>query len=162
MEDRALRHVLPGHFFETQGLGAELQVVVFLLAPRPVFVFDRVGRGAVKLHDVGPPGQSQCRRPERQSPLHADAFFDRMLGFVHLSMHGPAPEGVQVLVERLFLMNQGALPRTVAIVLQGGDHDEVVVRPIGRSGIFHVFILPCAVVLCRREGRPPRSRRRNR
>ena len=135
VEDRPLRNVLPRHFFEAQGLGAELQVVVFLLAPRPVFVFDGVGRGAVELDDVGPTGQPQRRRPKRQGPFHADAFLDRVLGFVHLPMHGPAPKGVQVLVERLLLMNQGALPRTVAIVLQGGDHDEIVVRHgLVRSG----------------------------
>ncbi len=100
---------------------------MFLLPAWPVFVFDRVGCKAVKLNDIGPPDQPQVVRPERQRPLYANARLNRMLGFVHLSMNSSAPQGVQVLIIRLFYMNQGALAWTVAVVLQSGDHYEVVI-----------------------------------
>ena len=127
MIDRAFWNLLSGHLLKTQSLSAELEIIMFLLSAWPVFVFDRVGRLAVKLNDIGPSDQPQGVRPERQRPLHTDARLNRMLGFVHLSMNGPTSEGVQVFIERLFYMNQSALARTVAVVLQSGDHDEVVI-----------------------------------
>ena len=43
-------------------------------------------------------------------------------------MDRPPPQRVQILIERLFDMNQRTLARTIAPVFQRGDHDGVVVR----------------------------------
>jgi hypothetical protein len=53
--DRSARNRLAGHFFETERLGAELEIVVVPLTSMPGLVFDRIGSLFVKLHDIGFP-----------------------------------------------------------------------------------------------------------
>ena len=50
-------------------------------------------------------------------------------------MHTPAAQGIEVLVEDLLDMDQGALPGTVRVVLQRGDHDDLLFPPFPRASI---------------------------
>jgi hypothetical protein len=106
-----------------------LQIIMFLLPARAMLVLHWVGRIAVKLDDISPPDQSETMRPQRQRALHPHAFLNNPLWLIDLFVNCPASQRVQVLTESLLLMNQRTLAWAVAVVLQGGEHDGVVLIP---------------------------------
>jgi len=53
--DRSARNRFASHFFETDRLGAELEIVVIPLTSMPRLVFDRIGSLFVKFHYIGFP-----------------------------------------------------------------------------------------------------------
>ena len=74
--DRPALHGDAQHLFQAEGLGAELNIVVAPLPPRPVLVFDRDNAPiGVELHHVAFSLQSPPLGPERQRTLHPDAVF---------------------------------------------------------------------------------------
>lgn len=126
MKNRPFWHGLSRHFFEAHRLRAKLKVVVFFFSSGAVFVFNGIGDFIVKLDDIRFADQTQVLTPKRQGPFDTDALLIVRLYFVHPVVHGLSSQGIKILIKGLLDMNQGALPGTVAVVLQRGNHDGVV------------------------------------
>jgi hypothetical protein len=116
--DRAFRDRFADHFFEAQGLCGELYVIVSLLAPWSVFVFDRVG-GAVteKLDDIGATGQAMAFAEQRQRTFDVPVFVIGAADLIDSPMGVPAAQRVYVFGKALLLMDERALARAIAVVL---------------------------------------------
>src|ERR1043165_2087988 len=102
MKDRAFGNGLAGHCFETQRLGAELEIIMFLLAARAMLVFHWIGRGAVELDHIRLTSQAKPIGPQRQCPFDAYALFYGPLRLIHLLMHRAPAKRVQILTKSLF------------------------------------------------------------
>lgn len=117
---------LPGHLLKTQGLRGHLDVVVFVLPPRPVLVLDRAG-GAIwkKLDDIGFADKTQAIAVERQRTDTTNIALCREARRIDLRVYRLPPGRVHVVGESLLLMNQCTLTRTITPMLQSRDRDEV-------------------------------------
>jgi hypothetical protein len=62
---------------------------------------------------------------ERQGAFHFHTGLHLIAGGVHQVMHRLAARGVEVVLERLFQMDQPALARAVGPVLECGEGDGV-------------------------------------
>ena len=123
-------HQFVQHVFQAQGLRSKLNVVtggnVGGLVAATVLVFHRVGHATgQKLDHIGLAHQAKYVVPQWHGPLHAHAFGGFHPRLVHLGVYRLAAQGVPVLVKHLLQMNQAALSRAVAPVLQGGQGDGV-------------------------------------
>ena len=121
---RAFGYGLAGHGLQAQGLRGQLQVVaggnVGSLVAAAVFVFDGVGHASgQKFHHVGLANQPQRVVPQRQGALHAHAFGGVNARQVGLGMHRLAAQSGEVVIKHLLQVDQTALARAVAPVLQG-------------------------------------------
>ena len=128
MVNRAVADDLAGHFLQTYRLGGELDIVVDLIALFAVLVFHRVNLAVgMKLHHVALADQAEAFRPHRQCPLAAHALEALVTRFVDPLMGDVTALGVDIVREGLLQMDQTALARAVAPVLEGGEHDGVLV-----------------------------------
>src|SRR5438094_7297173 len=103
-----------------------MYIVVTFSAAGYVFVFDRIRRpGGIELDNIASPDEVQPIRPDWKRPFDTSIRPLFVTGIIDARMCGMAAHGENVLVEALFEVNQSALPRTVAVVLQSGDHDGI-------------------------------------
>ena len=105
-------------------MGRQLNVVtggnIGSLVAAAVLVLHRVRQTArPELDHVGLAHQPQRIIPQRQRPLDAPALGRFHARLVSLGMFGLTTQGVDVVVEHLFEVNQPALARAVVPVLQG-------------------------------------------
>lgn len=118
---------LPKHFFEAEGLSAELEVVVAFLAAGSVLVFNgddcTVG---VEFDGVGASGEAEGFRPEGESAFDADFAVHLERGFIHALVDLLTAQGEDVFVVDLLDVDEGALAGAVGVVFDGGNHDVVV------------------------------------
>jgi hypothetical protein len=121
----ALLKLYPKHLFQTNSLGAKLKFLVSALSMLSRLVLDRIRGITVELHDIRPAGKVQPLGPDRQGPLHSHARFGARSRLIHALMHIASAHGVNVLVPDVLKVDQRALARAVAVVLQGGDHDRL-------------------------------------
>ena len=121
---------MTGHGFKAQGLRGQLQVIargnVFGFVTAAVFVFHGVG-GAVgqKLHHVRLANEAQRVVPQGQGTLYPHTFGRFHARLIGPRMHGVAAQRVDVVVKRLFQVNEAALARAVGPVLQGRQGNGV-------------------------------------
>jgi hypothetical protein len=112
---------LASHLFQAQRLCRQLNIIMLALAPRPVLVFDRV-RGSVRkeLDDIRFAHQPETVAIQGQRAHAANVPLYRKARRIDLGVHRLPASGVHVVGEGLLLVNQGALARTIAPVLQSG------------------------------------------
>ena len=121
------RNRFPGHLLQTNTLGTELDFIVIKFANRPDFIRPESHR-ETRPH---PPCRSNPNfRPQWQRPLDAYAFLKFTNRLVNPLMKIPSPQCVEVFFKSLLDMNQGTMPRAVTVMLQGGNHDEIVLSPL--------------------------------
>mgnify|MGYP001000849549 CR=1 FL=1 len=126
MVDGAPADRLPGHLFKAQGLRCHLDVVVFVLPPRPVFVFDRAG-GTIweKLDDIGFADKTQAIAVERQRADTTNIALCREARRIDLRVYYLPPGRVHVVGKSLLLMNQCTLTRTITPMLQSRNRNGI-------------------------------------
>ena len=126
MINRAFGHRLSSHLFQTQCLCGHLQIVVLFDTLGAVLVFDRIGNTfTIEFHHIAFADQSKLLGSHRQRPLDTHAFAHFHAGLIDALMHRVATLGVDVVVESLLDVDQRILARTVAVMLQRGEHDGV-------------------------------------
>ncbi len=128
MEDGAARYLSTRHLLEAQRLRCNLQVVVSLPTPRSVFVLHRertpVGR---EFHEVGLADEAEPVTPERHASFDTNRTVPFRSGFIHQTVDRPSAGGIQILRERLLDVNQRALARAIAPVLQGRNRHQIAI-----------------------------------
>lgn len=125
------------HLLKAKRLGRELQIVIDPAAPLAMLVFDGIHRTVgMKLHDIAAAGQAQPPAPHRQSIFHPHSGAYLMSLLIDTLVLEAATQRVDVLSKRLLHVNQRALARAVAVVLQGGDYDGVVRVVTGHGPTF--------------------------
>ena len=82
-----------------------------------MFIFHGIGNFAMKLDDISFPDESQTFRPEGKGSFDSHTFLNFHFGFIHQFMDRSPSQGIEILIECLFDMNQRTLPRTIAPVL---------------------------------------------
>ncbi len=125
VEESPLRDRDGEHLFQTDRLGAELDLVAVVRLGLPPLVLHGEGapgtvRAAVKLHDIGLPDQPQAQRPERHAVVDPDVAPRFVALVVDALMHDPAFGGASAFRPRLLDMDERALALTEHHVLQGG------------------------------------------
>ena len=127
VKDRAFQNRFAEHLFQAHRLCGQLQVVMYLQLFPAMFVFHRVDMTiGVKLDHIAFTHQPKTIRPYRQCAFAPHPLESLKTLLIHPRMRRIAAHGVNVLVEGLFQMNQGALARALAPVLERGKHDGVV------------------------------------
>lgn len=132
VEDGAGRNRDAEHFFQTEGLRADLNVVVVPLPSLAALVFDRVrnrdSRMALRraeLDYVRLPDEAQAAREEGEPPLDAHAGTLFGTGYVRPVMEQATLESGTILGELALDVDEGASPGTEEVVIEGGDRHEV-------------------------------------
>lgn len=116
---------MSGHVFQANGLSGDLQIVtggdIGRLVPTAIFVLDRVGRSIwSELHHVSLADKAQFGVPDGQRPLDSDTAGNFDTRLIDLTVDRIAAQRMHVRVERLFQVDQAALPRAVSPVLKRG------------------------------------------
>jgi hypothetical protein len=126
VKNRASGYWTTQHFFQANCLRSQLDVVVQLLPFGTVLELDGIYTGVwVKLDQVGDTDQVEPITPHRQSPFNPHARFDFVPRRIDKVMHCLPASCVDVVLERLLLMNQPALTRAVDPMLQGRERDFI-------------------------------------
>jgi len=110
---------VPSHLLQTERLSTKLQIVVPPLPAWATLILNGVRGIAAEFDYISPANQAEVFGPQRESTLdpHVISYF---LGALvdtlveHMSLHR-----VDVLLKNLLDVNQGALARAVAVMLQG-------------------------------------------
>jgi len=92
---------------------------------RPVLVLDGERGAVVELDHVGLADEAEPVGPQGQGPLNADTPVPLAVGAVDGLVDGAAAERVEVLVPGLVQVDQAALARAVAPVLQRRDDNPL-------------------------------------
>ena len=94
--------------------------------PEERALLDRIGRAIrKKLDNVGFANEAKAVAKKRQRPNAASIYVCGEARCIYACMHGLTAQGMHVFGKCLFLMDQGALARTVAPVLQGREGYKV-------------------------------------
>lgn len=114
------------HFFEAEGLGAELEGVGGVFFGAAAFVFDGEGRGALaELDGVGLANEAKAFGDEPEAAAGADAVADFVAGLVDAFVHEAAFGGEAVFLPNAGDMDEGALAGANPPVLECGEGDAL-------------------------------------
>ncbi len=122
-------HVAAEHFFQTQGLGAELHLVAGVLLGAAPLVFHGKRHPlmflAVVFHHVGSTRQAQGQRPQRHARLDPHPAPRFPLPGIHPLMHDPPFSREAIFRPDLFNVDQRALSGAEYQMLQCGKGEKV-------------------------------------
>ena len=97
VEDRPARDFEAEHFFETDGLGEELDVVVIPFTPAAPLIFDGERNAVMELDDIGNPLNAQPMRNEPEASGSGKRALVGVFGFVNPTMIERPGEGMNIL-----------------------------------------------------------------
>ena len=124
-----------------------------MLVARAMLVFDRIRRAIGEVFDnIGLADQPQTVTKQRQGALNPQTITNFKAGIINTLVQGLTALGVDIFREPLLQMNQTALARTVAPVLEGGERKRVGSGIHGVCARIH-FVIP-ATSLFRRIAMP--------
>ena len=127
------------HFFETEGLGAELDFVAGIELGLAAFVFDGEGAptafesgeldavgGFVKFDDVGLPSEAEAEGVDTEAARSADAWAAFGTGLVGAFVEDAPFGGEAIFLPHLFEVDEAPLAFAEEEVLEAGEWEEVV------------------------------------
>lgn len=151
VEEGSGRNSHAEHFFEAEGLGAELKGVDVVFLGASVLVFDGEGWGVLaELDGIGLADEPEALGDELEAAAGADAVADFVTGFVNAFVHEAAFGGEAVFLPNAGDMDEGALAGADPPVLECGEGNALrvghlpsslsgtMVMPAGRSLSFTV------------------------
>ena len=134
VEECAMGHRSSEHLLKAKRLGTELDRCM-RAARWADLVLDGVRAVATELHNIGPTSQSESLGPERDPTKDPRIGALRGLPRIDCLVDKPTTNRVDVLVERLLDVDQPALTRTEAEVLEGRDqHLDLAVHQVRPAG----------------------------
>lgn len=116
------------HFFETKGLGAELDFVPISGFWFASLIFDGEGRGFAvfgEFDNVGDAGEAEAEAANGEGADDADAVFGFVGAVVSFFVEDFAFGGEAVFRPGLFDVDEGPLPLAEGEVLEGGERQQV-------------------------------------
>lgn len=129
------------HFFEAEGLGAKLELVVFPVAFSPAFVFDGVEFSRFFFEEVGDANEVVAAGEDPHSADLKEVAAAGNALLVDILVEKFSFHGVRVFGEDIVQIHQIVSSGAVIVVVEGGDGDGVGSRVVQQGRNHHRIFL---------------------